>query len=251
MVNILKSIDEGPFKMGTHMETLTEGIEGALHLAPEQPRVYFDLTSKEKDRVDRIADMGTMHEVQVQLVMGELRTKLGMLIQVKQGRLSATTTMENGVTLDEEQLLFIAGGQDNVVDDDVDEQPIKDLALNVDNAFQADDYDAFDFDVDEAPTALTMFMANLSSVDLVYDEVGPSYDLDVLSEVHDHNHYQDAVCEHHEVHEMHDDIQPNYVVDSHTGYMSDSNMILYDQYVKTTHCKLYKVMYLLYQMIHT
>nr|GEV98362.1 hypothetical protein [Tanacetum cinerariifolium] len=77
-----------------------------------------------------------------------------------------------------------------------------------------------------------MFMANLSSADLVYDEAGPSYDSDVLSVVHDHDHYQDAVCEHHEVHEMHDDVQPNYVVDSHTGYTSDSNMILYDQYVK-------------------
>nr|GEY02446.1 retrovirus-related Pol polyprotein from transposon TNT 1-94 [Tanacetum cinerariifolium] len=76
----------------------------------------------------------------------ELRTELGMLIQVKQGRLSTTTAMENRVTLDEEQLLFIAGGQDNVVDDDVDEQPIQDLALNVDNVFQANDYDAFDSD---------------------------------------------------------------------------------------------------------
>ncbi|GKA35589.1 retrovirus-related pol polyprotein from transposon TNT 1-94 [Tanacetum coccineum] len=83
---------------------------------------------------------------------------------------------ENGVALDEEQLLFIAGGQDNVVDEDVDEQPVQDLALNVDNVFQADDCDAFDSDVDEAPTAQTMFMANLSSADPVYDEAGPSYD---------------------------------------------------------------------------
>ncbi|GJR30276.1 hypothetical protein Tco_1106508 [Tanacetum coccineum] len=72
---------------------------------------------------------------------------------------------ENGVALDEDQLLFIAGGQDNVIDEDVDEQP-------------------------------------------------------------------DAVCEHHDEHEMHDDVQPNYVVDSHANYTSDSNMILYDQYVK-------------------
>ncbi|GKG38143.1 hypothetical protein Tco_0457366, partial [Tanacetum coccineum] len=71
-----------------------------------------------------------MHEVQVQLVMGEHRTELGMLIQVKQGRLSATTAMENGVALDKEQLLFIAGGQDNAIDEDVDEQPVQDLALN-------------------------------------------------------------------------------------------------------------------------
>nr|GEV19779.1 hypothetical protein [Tanacetum cinerariifolium] len=137
---------------------------------------------------------------------------------------------ENGVTLDEEQLLFIAGRQDNVVDDDVDEQPIQDLALTVDNVFQADNCDVFDSDVDEAPTAQTMFMANLSSADPVYDEAGPSYDSNVLFEVHDH--YQDVVCEHYEVHEMHDDVQPNYVVDSHTSYTSDSNMILYDQYVK-------------------
>ncbi|GKC86364.1 hypothetical protein Tco_1142081 [Tanacetum coccineum] len=156
-------------------------------------------------RVDRIEDRVTLHGVQVKLVMGELRTELGMLIHVKQGRLSATTAM-NGVALDEEQLLFIAGGQDNVVDEDADEQPVQDLALNVDNVFQADDCDAFDSDVDEAPTAQTMLMANLSSADLVYDEAGPSYDLDVLSEVHDNDHYQDAICEHHEIHEMHDDV---------------------------------------------
>ncbi|GKC69790.1 hypothetical protein Tco_1115673 [Tanacetum coccineum] len=99
------------------------------------------------------------------------------------------------------------GGQDNDIDEDVDEQPVQDLALNVDNVFQADD-------------------------DLVYDEAGPSYDSDILPEVHDHDHDHDAICEHHEKHEMHDDVQPNYVVDSHANYTSNSNMILYDQYVK-------------------
>ncbi|GKC64169.1 hypothetical protein Tco_1096767 [Tanacetum coccineum] len=95
---------------------------------------------------------------------------------------------ENGVALDEEQLLFLAGGQDNVVDENVDEQPVHDLALNVDNVFQADDCDAFDSDVDEAPTAQTMFRENLSSADPVYDEASSSYDSDILSEVHDHDH---------------------------------------------------------------
>ncbi|GJZ45778.1 hypothetical protein Tco_0593374 [Tanacetum coccineum] len=73
-----------------------------------------------------------MHGVQVQLDMGELKTELGMQIQ------------ENRVALDKEQLLFLAGGQDNAIDEDVDEQPVYDLALNVDNVFQADDCDAFD-----------------------------------------------------------------------------------------------------------
>ncbi|GJU08918.1 retrovirus-related pol polyprotein from transposon TNT 1-94 [Tanacetum coccineum] len=139
---------------------------------------------------------------------------------------------ENRVALDEEQLLFIAGGQDNAIDEDVDEQPIQDLALNVDNMFKADDCDAFDSDVDEALTAQTMFMASQSSAYPVYDEAGLSYDSDILSEVHDHDHNQDVVCKHHEEHEMHDDVQPNYVVDSHANYTSDSNMIPYDLYVK-------------------
>nr|GFB12900.1 hypothetical protein [Tanacetum cinerariifolium] len=69
-----------------------------------------------------------------------------------------------------------------------------DLALNVDNVFQADDCDAFDSDVDEAP--------------------------------------MDAVCAHHEEHVMHDSVQLNHIVDSHADYTSDSNMIPYDQYVK-------------------
>ncbi|GKF80651.1 hypothetical protein Tco_0239253 [Tanacetum coccineum] len=82
-------------------------------------------------------------------------------------------------------------------------------------------------------------MANLSSADPVYDEASPSYDSDILSEdsdilseVPDHDNYQDAICKHHEVHEMHGDVQPNYGVDLHAGYTSDSNMIPYDQYVK-------------------
>nr|GEW39048.1 integrase, catalytic region, zinc finger, CCHC-type, peptidase aspartic, catalytic [Tanacetum cinerariifolium] len=49
-VNILKSIDEGPFQMGKLRETLIERTEGALHLGSERPRVYSDLTSEEKDR---------------------------------------------------------------------------------------------------------------------------------------------------------------------------------------------------------
>ncbi|GKD35227.1 hypothetical protein Tco_1250736, partial [Tanacetum coccineum] len=122
-------------------------------------------------------------------------------------KMSLMQAQENVVELDEEQLLFLAGRQDNAVDEDVDEQPVQDLALNMYNVFQADDYP-------------------------VYDEAGPSYDSDILSEVHDHDLYQDVVCKHHEEHKMHDDVQPNYVVDLHADYTSDSNMIMYDQYVK-------------------
>ncbi|GKE14423.1 hypothetical protein Tco_1422000 [Tanacetum coccineum] len=49
-VNILKSIDEGPFKMGKFRQTLAEGTKGALHLGPERDRVFADLTLEEKER---------------------------------------------------------------------------------------------------------------------------------------------------------------------------------------------------------
>ncbi|GJT25627.1 hypothetical protein Tco_0895564 [Tanacetum coccineum] len=137
-----------------------------------------------------------------------------MLTLVKQGRSCATTAkaQENGVALDEEQRLFLAGGQDNAVDEDVDEPPM-------------------------------MFMANLSSTDPVYDEASQSYDSDVVSKVHDNDHYQDAICENHEVHEMHDDVQPNYVVNSHADYTNDSNMIPYAQYERITWYQLYKLLF--------
>nr|GEV91242.1 phospholipase-like protein [Tanacetum cinerariifolium] len=292
-VNIVKSIDEGPFLMGTVREPLAKETEGAPHLEltkeDQESQLYDDfehfrqhkgetihayyvrfsklindmrnikmtmskmqlnskfvnnmlpewgrfMTAVKLNRrlrdsnydqlVDRIEVTGPIHRVEVQLGLGEFRTEWGMLIQVKQDMLNATTAM-NEVSLDKEQLLFLAGGQDPAIDKDVDEQPVQDLALNVDNVFQADNCDAFDYEVDEAPTAKTMFMANLSSADTVNNEAGPSYDSDILSEVHDHDHYQDTDCAHHEEHAMHDNVQLNNVVDSHADYTSDSNMIPY------------------------
>ncbi|GJR59366.1 hypothetical protein Tco_1501528 [Tanacetum coccineum] len=50
-VNILKSIDEGPFQMGTFRETLTDWHEGALHLGHRYvTRVYSHLSPKDKER---------------------------------------------------------------------------------------------------------------------------------------------------------------------------------------------------------
>nr|GEY77560.1 hypothetical protein [Tanacetum cinerariifolium] len=214
-VNILNSIDEGPFQMGTIQETLAEGTQGAPHLGPERPReplaegiephlgserpmIYSGLSPEEKDWFN--ADIQATN-VLLQGLPKDIYTLINHYTDAKDiwnNVKMLLEAQENGVALDVEQLLFLAGGQDNTIDDDVDEQPVQDLALNdlelnMDNVFQADDYDAFDSDVDETLTIQTMFMANLLSVDLVTDEAGPSYDSNILSEVQDHDHYQDAV----------------------------------------------------------
>ncbi|GJV70591.1 retrovirus-related pol polyprotein from transposon TNT 1-94 [Tanacetum coccineum] len=71
-------------------------------------------------------------------------------------------------------LHFLAGEQGNTFDADMDNQPVQDLALNEDNIFQADECDAFDSDVDDEPTAQSIFMANLSSVGLANPQAGLS-----------------------------------------------------------------------------
>ncbi|GJS81584.1 hypothetical protein Tco_0748125 [Tanacetum coccineum] len=257
-VNILKSIHEGPFQMGTFREILAEGNEGALHLGPERARVYSDLSPEDKDRYnadiratnillqglpkdiytlinhytyakdildnvkmllegseltkeDRESQLyddfehfcqnkgETIHDYYVR---NQATVQDGRIVvqnvQGRQNRGQGNNARGTGVAGNEGVQNRVGnanpgqarqikcyncnGGQDNVVDKDVDEPPVQDLALNVDNVFQADECDAFDSDVDEAPTAQTMFMANLSSADPVYDEVGPSYDSDILSE---------------------------------------------------------------------
>ncbi|GJU54969.1 hypothetical protein Tco_1228683 [Tanacetum coccineum] len=119
-------------------------------------------------------------------------------IKVLQGQDVADASSGDWSVLDEDQLLFILGGQANTFDDDVDKAPVLDLALNDDNVFQVDQCDAFESDVDEASTAHTLFMENLSLADPIYDEAGPSYDSDILSEVQVHDNYLDNVGEYHE-----------------------------------------------------
>ncbi|GKE45137.1 hypothetical protein Tco_1472421 [Tanacetum coccineum] len=48
--NIMKSITEGPFQMGTFIQTPAEETEGALQLGPERARVFTDLSAEEKER---------------------------------------------------------------------------------------------------------------------------------------------------------------------------------------------------------
>ncbi|GJX33972.1 retrovirus-related pol polyprotein from transposon TNT 1-94 [Tanacetum coccineum] len=121
---------------------------------------------------------------------------------------------ENGVVLDDEQLLFLANGSGQAYDDEVDEEPVQ--------------IDAFDSDVDEAPTAQTMFMENLTSTGPIYDEFGPSYDSDILSEVHEYDIDLDTIGENHEVQETPNNVQLCHDVKIDADYTNESNIISYD-----------------------
>nr|GEX72861.1 retrovirus-related Pol polyprotein from transposon TNT 1-94 [Tanacetum cinerariifolium] len=192
-------------------DNLIENLTNTLSLLTQSYQTYLPQTNNQLKISSNTRNQAIVQDgrVVVQNVQGRQNRGQGNNIrgagavgyEGAQNRVGNANLGQARVALNEEQLLFIAGGQDNAVDEDVDGQS-------------------------------TMFMANLSSADPVYDEASLSYDLDFLSEVHDHDHYQDAVFEHHEVHEMHDDVQPNYVVDLHANYTSDSNMIPYDQYVQ-------------------
>nr|GEV21841.1 hypothetical protein [Tanacetum cinerariifolium] len=189
-------------------DNLIENLTNTLALLTQSYKTYLPQTNNQLRTLSNTRNQATVHDdkVVIQNVQGRLnrgqwnnargacaagyggaKNKVGNANpgQARQIKYYNCNAQENGVALDEEQLLFITGEQDNAIDEDED-----------------------------------------------VDEHRPSYDLDILSEVPDHDNYQDVVCKHHEVHEMHDDVQPNYVVDSHTDYENDSNMILYDQYVK-------------------
>nr|GEZ46597.1 hypothetical protein [Tanacetum cinerariifolium] len=201
-INILKSIDEGPYKLGTFRETLAESTKEYLssHAGITNPIIHNFLpqTNNQLRTSSNPKNQATVQDgrVVVQNVQG--RPNRGQGMNPRGESATGYGEAQNRVGNVNQ------GGLDNAFDDDVDEQPIQDLALNVDNVFQAEDCDIFDSDVDEAPTAQTMFMANLSSADPVTDKARPSYDSDILSEVQDHDQYLDDTCAYQEEHVMHD-----------------------------------------------
>ncbi|GJS94415.1 reverse transcriptase domain-containing protein [Tanacetum coccineum] len=108
---------------------------------------------------------------------------------------------ENGVVLDEEELLFLA-----------------------------DECDAFDSDVDDEPTAQSIFMANLSSVGSANPQAGPS-NASILSKVHILENAIDHSISNQDEHEVHNKVQPSDVIDTTSVYMGNSNVTPYEQYL--------------------
>ncbi|GKE54443.1 hypothetical protein Tco_1489599 [Tanacetum coccineum] len=176
---------------------------------------------------DKIKIRETLLRELVQRKMGEHRIELGMLMQNSdffKGKMLLMQAQENGAVLDEEELLFLTGEQTNTFDADVDDQPVRDLAQNNDNIFQADECDAFDSDVDDKPTAQSIFMAILSSTGPTNLQVGPS-NASILSEVHDLENTIDHCDDNQDEHETHNEVKHKHVIDSNGADMGNSHVL--------------------------
>ncbi|GKB79872.1 hypothetical protein Tco_0946767 [Tanacetum coccineum] len=123
---------------------------------------------------------------------------------------------EFGQVLDEEQLAILA--DPGVADGQATQTTIPQNAF-----FQTDDLDAYDSDYDDISSVKVVLMANLSS-----------YDSDVLSEVPQHDTYQNDNMVNQSVQESQYFEQSfiDYVLDNEIT--SDSNIISYEQYLYET-----------------
>nr|GEU92009.1 hypothetical protein [Tanacetum cinerariifolium] len=118
----------------------------------------------------------------------------------------------NGQILHEEELEFLA-------DPGITEAQTTQYVITNNAAYQADDLDAYDSDCDEINSAKIALMANLSN-----------YGFDNLAEVHNLNNVTNNVINH-AVQGMSISKQSNIMNHSETKITSDSNIILYSQYI--------------------
>ncbi|GJX98523.1 hypothetical protein Tco_0355542 [Tanacetum coccineum] len=247
-LQILLSIDQGPFELGTIRNTHGTTPEGGVLLGLERPRTYEDLSDTEKKRYDadvratNIVLQGLPKDI-YKLINHNIKAK-AIWDNVKMLLTSSELTKEDKesqlydeferfkmlLVLDEEELLFLAGEQANTFDADVDNQPVQDLALNEDNIFQADECDSFDSVVDDEPTAQSIFMANLSSTGLANPQAGLS-NASILSEVHILENAIDHSVTNQDEHEIHNEVQQENVINSTSVDMGNSNVIPYEQYL--------------------
>nr|GEV52986.1 integrase, catalytic region, zinc finger, CCHC-type, peptidase aspartic, catalytic [Tanacetum cinerariifolium] len=182
-VNILKSIDEGPYQIGTRYSpsSLTSSSTQVPQPLTDNPHLDSSLSPVEnliENLTNTLALLTQSYKTFLPQTNNQLRTSSNarnqaiaqdgkVVVQNVQGQ----QNRGQGMNPRGGGAAGYRGGQNRVGN------------VNLGQARPVNDCDAFDSDVNEAPTTQTMFMANLSSADLVTDEARPSYDLDILSEV--------------------------------------------------------------------
>ncbi|GJR18371.1 retrovirus-related pol polyprotein from transposon TNT 1-94 [Tanacetum coccineum] len=185
-------------------ENLIESLSNSLALLTQSYKSHLPQTNNQLRTSSNARNKATVQDgrVVVQDVRGRYNANQGKgHFRRKQINYSRECRRRNGAVLDEEQSLFLAGET-------------------------ADELYAFDSDVDEGPTTQTMFMANLTSKDPIYDEAGPSYDSNTPFEVQDRDIFVDHMDEYHEYVEDNEE----HVVQSNVSFVrNDALMSILDE----------------------
>ncbi|GJV38642.1 hypothetical protein Tco_1411119 [Tanacetum coccineum] len=165
---------------GTIRDTLAEGTEGAQQLGPERARVYYDLSPEDKDRMQ-------LNSKFVNNMLPEWG-RFVTAVKLNRGlRDSNYDQLSQGNNVRGAVIAGYGGAQNRV--GNANPGQARQIKQNVADAFSrikgyTDEESAdscmmirqllcmmmCDEQPNEAPTAQTMFMANLSSTDPVYDE---------------------------------------------------------------------------------
>nr|GEW77001.1 integrase, catalytic region, zinc finger, CCHC-type, peptidase aspartic, catalytic [Tanacetum cinerariifolium] len=218
MSNGLSPMDNLIEKLTNTLALLTQSYKTFLPQTNNQLRTSSNTTNQATVQDDRVVVQnvqGRQNRGQGHIARNCTQPKYLQNFDYYKDKMFLMQAQENEVALDEEQLLFLAGKQDKAIDEDVDEQPVQDLALNVDNVFQVDDYDAFNSNVMRLqrykPCSWPICHLQILFMMKPDHRMIRSFYLRFTTRI---------------TARMHDNVQFNHIVDSHVNYTSDSNMIL-------------------------
>ncbi|GJS41261.1 hypothetical protein Tco_0566304 [Tanacetum coccineum] len=171
-----------------------------------------------KFKGDRVRDLLVLELREMLQALGEI------MLQVKQGLLSVIIISVKGIW---QGSALNQRGQGILHDPLVPDAQATQTTIAQNAAFKNDDLDAYDSDYDDISSAKVVLMANLSS-----------YDSDVLSEVPQHDSYQNNGMINQSVQETQNFEQSiiDYVPDNEIT--SDTNIISYEQYLQQTQNKI-------------
>ncbi|GJU33724.1 hypothetical protein Tco_1182078 [Tanacetum coccineum] len=122
-VNILKSIDEGPFLMGTFRETLAEGTEGALHLEDHESQLYDDFEHFRQHKGETIHDyyvwfaklINDMRNIKMTMSRMQLNSKFVNNMLPEWGRFVTVVKLNRGLRDSNYDQLYARGSFDVIV----------------------------------------------------------------------------------------------------------------------------------------